>query len=313
MDLEARRKRIRAHREHHRFLWAFAPFKARQATDSKHLLVAPYFGSGPQRADDLNRKVLKLDTVWDMHGRCHPKSEAKRLAQESAVESALKAIREAAQTNKVHGLDLKQPFVRFDRNNSGSLDRNELESALQMMGVHLSTAQVDALMAHFDPDGSGEIDYNEFMWGFFNQRELLRAWKLHTQGKDEHDVREMFYEHASYGKPLSRKQFHRALDRILKKKHDDTDIEVLIDQVDLNGDGSVDVDEFVAFMREQCGIGLGKTAAEGEPAHAVSTPAARRRRGPDAAEANPLKSVHEMLDDMLLTSQKLQAELKAVG
>ena len=62
-----------------------------------------------------------------MHGRCHPKSEAKRLAQESAVESALKAIREAAQTNKVHGLDLKQPFVRFDRNNSGSLDRNELE------------------------------------------------------------------------------------------------------------------------------------------------------------------------------------------
>ena len=38
----------------------------------------------------------------------------------------------------------------------------------------------------------------------------------------EHDVREMFYEHASYGKPLSRKQFHRALDRILKKKHDDT-------------------------------------------------------------------------------------------
>ena len=83
--------------------------------------------------------------------------------------------------------------------------------------------------------------------------------------------------------------------------------------MDLNGDGSVDVDEFVAFMREQCGIGLGKTATEGEPAHAVSTPAARRRRGPDAAEANPLKSVHEMLDDMLLTSQKLQAELKAVG
>ena len=43
-----------------------------------------------------------------------------------------------------------------------------------MMGVHLSTAQVDALMAHFDPDGSGEIDRREFRDGI-----IALGWEIH--------------------------------------------------------------------------------------------------------------------------------------
>ena len=314
MELQKRQEAASAHRDHQRHVWSFMPFKARQLLDKSKRNPAPYFGSGPVHPDDMNESRRDPYFVWDANGRKHAPSAAEGLRREGAVQSALKIIRDVAQTNTVHGLDLKKPFRQFDRNGSGSLDRAELQSALQMMGVKLSGAQLEALMGHFDPDGSGEVDYAEFMWAFFNQRALLRDWKVHTQGKTARQIHELFYEHLKFGKALSKKQFKAALDKILKKEHTESEIELLLDQIDLDHDGTVNVSEFTAFMHalggkededkaEKAAAAGGGGGRVGRGATATSTARQGRR---EEATATSTRELNALLDTMLAQSRQLQ-------
>ena len=302
MEQQKRQEGSAAHRDHQRHMWSFAPFKSRQLIDKSKRTPGPYFGSGPVAPDDMNTHRVAQTAVWDMNGRRHARSAAEGLRRENAVQSALKIIREVAQTNTVHGLDLKKPFRQFDRNNSGSLDRAELQSALQMMGANLSNAQLDALMEHFDPDGSGEVDYSEFMWAFFNQRQLLRDWKVHTQGKSARQIHEMFYEHLKFGKALSKKQFKAALDKILRKEHTDSEIELLLDQIDVDQDGSVNVSEFTAFMHR-----AGESAATAAAPAAATAAVTKQPR--DSTAPSSTRELNTLLDTMLAQSRELQGVL----
>lgn len=56
-----------------------------------------------------------------------------------------------------------QNFSIIDKNKNRLIDASELEEGLRQMGVNLVPEQVSALLAHFDKDGSGQIDLNEFM------------------------------------------------------------------------------------------------------------------------------------------------------
>ena len=63
-------------------------------------------------------------------------------------------------------LDVKQRmqdlFAEFDTDNSGYIDREEMEAAFDRMGVRLSESEVSNLMSLADEDGTGEIDLLEF-------------------------------------------------------------------------------------------------------------------------------------------------------
>ena len=58
--------------------------------------------------------------------------------------------------------NLEALFFAFDGDQSGSIDKSELEQALDAMGINLSSERIDALFTYCDADGSGEIDLNEF-------------------------------------------------------------------------------------------------------------------------------------------------------
>ena len=54
-------------------------------------------------------------------------------------------------------------FKKFDRDNSGALEKAEFMSALTTLGFKTSHDEFDALFAEFDLDGSGSLNYSEFM------------------------------------------------------------------------------------------------------------------------------------------------------
>lgn len=56
-----------------------------------------------------------------------------------------------------------QNFAIIDKNNNRLIDAQELDVGLRQMGVNLNEEQVAVLLKHFDRDGSGQIDLNEFM------------------------------------------------------------------------------------------------------------------------------------------------------
>ena len=50
----------------------------------------------------------------------------------------------------------------FDKDNSGSIDLNELKDAMKALGIFFSTYKISELMVRIDKDGSGTIDAGEF-------------------------------------------------------------------------------------------------------------------------------------------------------
>jgi len=58
--------------------------------------------------------------------------------------------------------DLRYAFDALDADCSGTISAAELKTAASTLGDKLSTAEVDAMLALVDNDGSGEIDFEEF-------------------------------------------------------------------------------------------------------------------------------------------------------
>lgn len=87
------------------------------------------------------------------------------------------------------GWNLRRPFLRFDKDGSRSLDFEEMSSALRSLGVPHDKATVSAVMAAFDRNGDGSVDYGEFLFVFMNRRKLVRQWKREGGGGEDDDAK----------------------------------------------------------------------------------------------------------------------------
>ena len=80
---------------------------------------------------------------------------------------------------KKKNFDLKLAFEKFDVNADGTIEPHELNMVLREIGIELNQKEMDLVFARFDPDGGGDIAYQEFAWVFNNRRALKKA----AQGK----------------------------------------------------------------------------------------------------------------------------------
>ena len=60
------------------------------------------------------------------------------------------------------GRDLRAAFDRFDRDRSGNLNYAELRKALASVGLTMERKEAKDLLAKYDADGSGEMEFEEF-------------------------------------------------------------------------------------------------------------------------------------------------------
>jgi len=60
-------------------------------------------------------------------------------------------------------IDWQNCFRSFDRDNSGSIDRNELQQALVTFGYKLSSGFTDLLIRKFDRQGRGTVAFDDFI------------------------------------------------------------------------------------------------------------------------------------------------------
>ena len=67
----------------------------------------------------------------------------------------------------------------MDYNGDGKLQKKEIQQGyLEYFGKKLSNKDVDDLFEKVDADGSGEIDYSEFIVATMSERALLSNNKL---------------------------------------------------------------------------------------------------------------------------------------
>jgi Ca2+-binding EF-hand superfamily protein len=78
-------------------------------------------------------------------------------------ESVRKVERKLPKLTEEQILEFKEAFKLFDKDNGGSIDVDELKDALESLGQIVTEESVQELVDEVDEDGSGEIEFDEFL------------------------------------------------------------------------------------------------------------------------------------------------------
>jgi len=126
----------------------------------------------------------------------------------------------------------------MDTNGDGKLDKKEIKNGyLEYFGKSMSDEEIDEMFDKVDVDGSGAIDYSEFVVASMNEKNLLSNNKLQSAFK-------MFDKDG--GGSISTDEIKQVLS--FGQNLEEAVVNDIIKQVDANGDGEISFDEFAEMM-----------------------------------------------------------------
>jgi len=271
IEEDVRKQKNLVMRAQQRVMWTMVPpgNASRAGKSQPGVLIGP--GPLPPEALFSQRDPVLEHTFknhyWDSHGRRHDRPNTADYDDSDSSEiihHALEALRKAGKTLSAHKLDLKAVFDEFDSSGDGYLSIEEMAAALLSLDVRLNTQSMMALFQHFDPNGSGSVHYGEFLWGFFNRRELARKWKRNTSRMQPKEIRFKFNEADKSGDGrLNKYEFCKFLKAfgVGATKHE---VDVMMYRFDIDGDGELDLTEFQTFLENELMILQNADALKGD-------------------------------------------------
>lgn len=160
----------------------------------------------------------------------------------------MNVLEKAAMTAAAHRLPadkikyLRQTFEKMDKNGDGVLSAQELHDGLRASGVS-NTGLMD-ILKDIDTDGSGQIEYTEFVAATFE-------FQRNMQENIIWSVFRIFDEDGSG--TVTKKELLKVLGgENVKQKISDTmpgvDLKPVMDMLDHDGDGSIDYEEFKKLL-----------------------------------------------------------------
>jgi len=126
-------------------------------------------------------------------------------------------------------------FESMDKNNDGMLSKQEIrEGYEEHFGVAIDDEELDKIFSAIDTDGSGAIDYSEFLMATMNEQQLMSKEKLKAAFK-------MFDKDGSG--TISKDEIKEALGNL-----DEEMADKIISEVDEDDDGEISFEEFEKMM-----------------------------------------------------------------
>ncbi|XP_060602173.1 neo-calmodulin-like [Ruditapes philippinarum] len=138
--------------------------------------------------------------------------------------------------------ELRQAFRIFDKDDDGTISTQELGTVLRSLGQNPTEHDLEQIIKEVDVDGNGLIEFEEFV--------TLMSKKF-TEEATENDIREAFkvFDPDNLGYILSSDLRH-----IMTTKGDkmsDDEVDEMIEDADLDGDGHIEYEEFVKMLAEK--------------------------------------------------------------
>jgi len=137
--------------------------------------------------------------------------------------------------------DLRKIFKHFDKNGDGQLSYDEIKEGFKIYfkDEQISEVEINKLIENMDLDKNYFIEYEEFLRGTCDL-ELLITDKNLKMAFD-------FFDKDGSGK-ISHDEIKEALCKDVEGK-DNEIIQNIIKQIDINGDGQIEFNEFKTLMR----------------------------------------------------------------
>ncbi|XP_014250388.1 troponin C [Cimex lectularius] len=138
---------------------------------------------------------------------------------------------------------LKRAFDAFAQN-KGYIEANMVGTILQMLGHEVSEARLKEIIEEVDADGSGQLEFEEFV--------SLAAGFLTEEDQDaeamQQELREAFRLYDKEGNGYITTAVLREILKELDDKITSQELDMMIAEIDSDGSGTVDFDEFMEVM-----------------------------------------------------------------
>merc|ERR1712137_855908 len=138
--------------------------------------------------------------------------------------------------------EMKEAFDLFDNDGSGAISVNELTSAMKSLGFDVKHAVVYNMVSDLDSDGSGEIEFDEFL-------EVMTAKISDKNTKEEIDRVFKLFDKDRNG-TLEADDLSRVC-KELGEEMSEEDVREVIQRADLDGDGVVNLDDFYNVLTKK--------------------------------------------------------------
>ncbi|XP_045785753.1 troponin C, isoallergen Bla g 6.0101-like isoform X2 [Maniola jurtina] len=138
---------------------------------------------------------------------------------------------------------LKKAFDTFDREKKGVIETDMIGTILEMLGQELDDGTLSDIIKEYDEHGTGTLEFNQF---------CSLAARFLTEEVDAEamlaELREAFrlYDREGNGYITTDvlKEIFKELDNTLSAE----ELEAMITEIDADGSGTVDFDEFLEVM-----------------------------------------------------------------
>jgi len=162
-------------------------------------------------------------------------------SQNKLKKAALHII--AGQLNEDQIKALRETFMSLDNNGDGQLTVSEMKQGIERAGLQEIPLDLQQIMEDVDADGSGVIDYTEFLAATLDKRLYLQedvcwsAFRLFDRNGDGQISQEEL-KHVLDNEQVESIMGVQAIAQLMK-------------EIDGNGDGLIDFQEFMTMMRNE--------------------------------------------------------------
>ncbi|KAK7076785.1 troponin C [Halocaridina rubra] len=137
---------------------------------------------------------------------------------------------------------LRKAFDSFDTENQGFITAETVGQILRMMGVKITEKQLQEVIAETDEDGSGQLEFEEFV-------ELAAKFLIEEDEEAlKAELKEAFRIYDKEGNGFITTDVLKEILSEIDNKLTPTDLDGIIEEVDEDGSGTLDFDEFMEMM-----------------------------------------------------------------
>merc|ERR1711872_961389 len=139
----------------------------------------------------------------------------------------------------IHLIGLYQDQFGRVAGEDGSVDSSQVSSIMRAIGQNPSEAEIQDMVNQVDKDGTGSIDFPEFL--------MMMSLKIDSENAED-EMREAFQVFDGDGNGFINRQELACVMSNLGESLTPAEIQGMIDEADVDGDGQINYEEFYNMM-----------------------------------------------------------------